>query len=48
MSGLALAVPSDAPLKGRAAPLPMRRAQDPGWDGRDAVYLPWTALEWPG
>ena len=52
LNGLSFSVPSDAPeivvaIQGRNATLPVRRAPDLGWPGRDAVYLPWQQLEWP-
>lgn len=53
MNGLSLSVPASAPevvvtVDGWKAPLPVRRAADRGWPGRDAVFLPWSPLEWPG
>lgn len=52
LNGLTLSVPSSAPdivvtVAGRSAALPKRRAADPAWPGRDAVYLAWEPLVWP-
>ena len=52
LNGLSFSVPSSAPevvvaIQGRNATLPVRRAADPGWPGRDAVFMPWKQLEWP-
>ena len=52
LNGLSFSVPSHAPeilvaVHGRNGTLPVRRAPDPGWPGRDAVFMPWRQLEWP-
>jgi hypothetical protein len=51
LNGLSLLVPEEAPefgveIAGRTAPV-FKRAADPVYPGFHALYLDWSALEWP-
>jgi SAM-dependent methyltransferase len=51
LNGLSFLISSSAPdvvvlQAGHTAPIEMRREPDPGRPGFDALYMPWTKLEW--